>query len=97
MGWSSESCPQFEVCPGRVGYLPGLPLPHGDGQEGSPALLAFHSAKSRGFFLSEVVKLDSDSLARAEDPAAQGLSFGYTCPLFLYAKPTVSKEESWSG
>ncbi len=33
---------------------PGRPGPHGDGQDGSPGLAAFHSAKSSGSRFSPV-------------------------------------------
>ena len=55
---------------------PGRPLPHGEGQEGSPALLAFHSAKSRPLFFSEFTKFVSPAAAKAVEPPAQGLSLG---------------------
>ena len=55
---------------------PGRPLPQGEGQEGSPALLAFHKAKSRPLFFSEFTKLVSPAAAKAVDPPAHGLSLG---------------------
>lgn len=57
--------------------IPGLPLPQGDCQLGSPGFAAFQRAKSFGFRFSCVTKFASPSAASTVEPAAHGFSFGY--------------------
>jgi len=49
---------------------PGLPCPHGDGHDGSPALPLFHSAKSLGLRFSLTLLSDS-----APSPSSVSLTF----------------------
>jgi hypothetical protein len=54
-------------------HPPGLPLPHGDSQKGSPGLAAFHKAKSWLLRFSWLSKLASLSDASAALPTLLGL------------------------
>lgn len=57
---------------------PGLPLPHGESQAGSPGLAAFHRAKSWELRFSLVSKFASLSAARVALPTDEGLHLPYT-------------------
>ena len=63
--------------PAHRSPAPGLPLPHGDAQNGSPGLDAFHSAKSVLARFSDVSKLASPSADNSAEPTAHGLSLPY--------------------
>ncbi|KAH3660656.1 hypothetical protein OGATHE_004988 [Ogataea polymorpha] len=59
---------------------PGRPGPHGDGQDGSPALDAFHNAKSDAFSLPCAADSDpSPSSSSSRLPFDHGCSLAYSC------------------
>mmetsp|Transcript_43713 Transcript_43713/g.114896 ORF Transcript_43713/g.114896 Transcript_43713/m.114896 type:complete len:254 (-) Transcript_43713:563-1324(-) len=78
----SEAITEHSMC------QPGRPPPHGESHAGSPALDAFHSAKSDAerFSPAPAVCVPSDSAISASVALPLlGSSLGYACPLALYA------------